>query len=50
MDWSTIITGNTFTPILSNIETVFPFIVAFSVSLLAIRKTWKFIKGQIARA
>lgn len=50
MDWSTIITASTFTPIITQIETVFPFIIAFSVTLLGIRKVWRFVKGQIARA
>lgn len=50
MDWSTIITATTFQPILTNIETVMPFVIAFSVALLGIRKVWKFVKGQIARA
>lgn len=50
MDWSTIITSTTFSPILSSIETVMPFIIAFAVSLLGIRKVWGFVKGQIKKA
>lgn len=44
------ITAATFEPIITNITTVMPLVIGFSVSLLAIRKTWKFIKGQINRA
>lgn len=50
MDWSTIITSTTFSPILTSIETVMPFVIAFSVSLIGIRKVWGFVKGQIKRA
>lgn len=50
MDWSQVITNSSFTPILTNIETVMPAIVTFSVALLGIRKVWKFVKGQISRA
>lgn len=50
MDWTQVITGTTFTPILTSIGDVMPFIVAFSVALLGIRKVWKFVKGQISRA
>lgn len=46
MDWSTIITATTFQPILTSIETVMPFIIAFSVALLGIRKVWGFIKSE----
>lgn len=48
--WVSGITSATFQPILDNIGTVMPVIIGFSVSLLAIRKTWKFIKGQMNRA
>lgn len=50
MDWSTVITADTFSPIVTQITTVLPFIVGFSVTLLGIRKVWKFIKGQVSRA
>lgn len=50
MDWSTIITNTTFSPILTSIETVMPFVIAFSVSLIGIRKVWGFVKGSIKRA
>lgn len=48
--WLSGITSATFQPILDNIGTAMPVIIGFSVSLLAIRKTWKFIKGQMNRA
>lgn len=50
MDWSQIITTTTFTPILTSIETVMPFVITFSVGLIGIRKVWSFVKGQIKRA
>lgn len=50
MDWSTVIDATTFTPIINQIITVLPFIITFSVTLLGIRKVWKFVKGQAARA
>lgn len=48
--WIAGITSSTFQPILDNITAVMPNIIGFSVALLAIRKTWKFIKGQMNRA
>lgn len=48
--WVSGITTATFQPILDNITAVMPTIIGFSVALLAIRKTWKFIKGQMNRA
>lgn len=50
MDWTDVINATTFQPILTNITTVMPFIVAFSVAMLGIRKVWKFVKGQASRA
>lgn len=50
MDWTEVINATTFQPILTNITTVMPFIVAFSVAMLGIRKVWKFVKGQASRA
>lgn len=50
MDWSDIISAATFTPIVEQITDVLPIIIGFSVTLLGIRKVWRFVKGQIARA
>lgn len=50
MDWTTVISADTFSPIVTQITAVLPFIIGFSVTLLGIRKVWRFIKGQIARA
>lgn len=46
MDWSTVIDSNTFAPILTSIQTIMPFVIGFSVSLLGIRKVWGFIKSE----
>lgn len=46
MDWTEIISATTFQPILTSIQTVMPFIIGFSVSLLGIRKVWGFIKSE----
>lgn len=46
MDWSTIITASTFSPIVASIESVMPFIVGFAITLLGIRKVWGFVKSE----
>lgn len=50
MDWSTIITAETFKPLVDGITSLVPVVVAVTIPLLVIRKGWSFLMGNIYSA
>lgn len=49
VDWSSIISAETFNPMIEQVTSVMPVIIGFAVTVIGIRFVWKFIKGQIKR-
>lgn len=50
VDWSTIITANSFAPLVNGIISLLPVVVSVSIPLIVIRKGWDFLKGNIYSA
>lgn len=44
IDWSTIITANSFAPLLNGISTVLPVVIPIGLSLAAVPIVWKYLK------
>ncbi len=50
MDWSTVITAETFAPLVSGMQSIVPVVLGLIVSLAIIRKGIDFVKGMIYSA